>query len=111
MEDKDLIHAVDELRLEDPPDFLHDPFLHEFVFLRVVVHGGEPEAFRGNDVLRAGVAGHDQDRVLEIDLPPLSVGDMAIVEYLQENVKYIRMGFLDLVKQDHAVRAAAHFLT
>src|SRR5205085_3867818 len=55
-------------------------------------------------------SGHDDDRVLEIDHAPLAVGQPAVIEDLQHHVEDIVMGLLDLVKQDDAVRLAAHGL-
>ena len=62
------------------------------------------------DKLRADVARHDDDRVLEADHASLAVGQTTVIEHLQKDVEHIRMRFLDLVEQDDAVRPAAHGL-
>src|SRR5205823_8731141 len=36
------------------------------------------------DVLRADVRSHDDDSVLEIDRPPLPVGDATVIQHLQQ---------------------------
>ena len=43
------------------------------------------------------------DRVLEVDGPPLAVGEAAVLEYLEENVRDVRVRLLDLVEQHHRV--------
>ena len=48
--------------------------------------------------MRADITGHDDDSVLEINRAPLTVGQPAIIEHLQENIEYIRMRFLNLIK-------------
>ena len=58
--------------------------------------------------LRADIAGHDDDRVGEIDCPPLAIGQAAVVEYLQKYIEDVGVSLLDFVKQHHAVGAAAH---
>ena len=52
----------------------------------------------------AGVGGHDQDHVAEIDLLAVVVGQLAVVHHLQQDVEEIRMRLFDLVEQQHAVR-------
>ena len=60
--------------------------------------------------LRADVAGHDEDGVLERDRAALAVREAAVVEDLEEDVEDVRVGLLDLVEQDDLVGAAAHGL-
>ena len=59
------------------------------------------------DELRADVAGHDDDRVLEVDRAALAVGQAPVVEDLQQHVEHVRVRLLDLVEQDHLVRPPA----
>ncbi len=53
---------------------------------------------------RAGIGGHDQDHVAEIDLLAVVVGQLAVVHHLQQDVEEVRMRLLDLVEQQHAMR-------
>ena len=61
----------------------------------------------GRDQVAADVAGHDHDRVAEVDRPALAVGQPAVVEDLEQDVEDVRVGLLDLVEQDHLVGPAA----
>ena len=54
--------------------------------------------------LGARVGGHDHDHVAEVGLAPVVVGQRAVVHDLQQHVVNVRMGFFDLVEQEHAVR-------
>ena len=56
---------------------------------------------------RADVAGHDHNRVLEIDRPPLPVRQPAIIEHLQQNVENVVVRLFDFIEQHHTVRAPA----
>ena len=56
------------------------------------------------------IGGHDQHAVREVDGAALPIGQATIVEYLEEHVKDVRVGFLDLVEQHHGVRSTAHGL-
>jgi hypothetical protein len=58
----------------------------------------------------ADVRGHDHDRVPEVDLAALRVGQLPVLEDLQQDVEDVRVCLLDLVEQDHRVRLAAHGL-
>jgi hypothetical protein len=52
----------------------------------------------------AGVRGHDQDHVAEIDLAAVVVGQLAVIHHLQQDVEHVRVRLLDLVEQQHAMR-------
>ena len=103
MEYDRFVNAVEKLRAEDPAELLHHAFLHLFIILSGIISGTEPEFFRGKDRLCSRIGGHDQDRILKIHLPALGIGDMSLIQHLQKDVEHIRMRFLDLIKQDHAV--------
>ena len=40
----------------------------------------------------------------------LAVGELPVVEHLQEHVEHVRVGLLDLVEEDYRVGATAHLL-
>src|SRR5579884_1231684 len=56
------------------------------------------------------VRGHDDDRVLEIDGVPETVGQLAVFEYLQQNIEDVRMGLLDFIQQDDRIGRTLHAL-
>ncbi len=60
------------------------------------------------DDRRADVARHDDDGVLEIDRPPLPVGEAAVVEHLQQHVEDIVVRLFDFVEEHDRIRPAAH---
>ena len=58
----------------------------------------------------AYIAGHDDDCIAEIDGATQCVCQTTIIHHLQQQVKHIRMGFLNLIEQDDGVGLATHFL-
>src|SRR5215469_5245843 len=101
MEDDDLIDAVDELRTEALfPQALPDQALD-----RVLVHVIELV-----QPARSDVAGHNDDRVLEIDGTPLAIGQPAIIKELQQDIEHFWRSFFDFVEEHDAVGAPPHGL-
>src|SRR5579883_77619 len=111
MEDDRAIDAVEELRAEDILHLRQDLLLHLLIrrlgILRLV-GADEAERVVATDQLGADVAGHDDDRVAEVDAAALGVGQMPLIEDLQEHVEDVRVRLLDLVEQDQAVRLPPH---
>ena len=62
---------------------------------------------RVDEVVRAEVAGQDQQRVAEVDGAALAVGQPAVVEHLQQDVEDLGVRLLHLVEQHHGVGPAA----
>src|SRR5205085_1600649 len=56
-------------------------------------------------VLRADIACHDDDAVAEVYFAPFGVGEVAVVEHLQEDVKHLWVRLLYLVEEEHGVGA------
>ena len=101
VEQDDLVDAVQELRPKMPAHDLHD----------LGVDGGGVLAFLLHDeIFRAEIGGHDDQRVLEIDRAPLPVRQPSIVEHLQQHVEHVGMRLLDLVEQQHLIGPAPHGL-
>src|SRR5581483_1072536 len=115
LEDHGRVDAVEELGTEEALHLLGDALLHALVLrlrVRVVALtlGAEPKrGFALQELLRE-VAGHDDDRVAEVDGAALRVREAALVEDLQQDVEDLGVRLLDLVEEDHAVRLAAHDL-
>src|SRR5260370_28045023 len=59
----------------------------------------------------ADVARHDDDGVLEVDHAALPIGQMPVIEYLEQHVEHIVMRLLNLVEKDNRIRAPAHSLS
>ena len=49
------------------------------------------------------VRGHDDEGVLEVHHPPFVIRQTTVIQYLQQHIEHIRMGFLDLIEQDNRV--------
>ena len=56
------------------------------------------------ELVALGIAGHDDDGVLEVDHTSLVVGQTTVVEHLQEGVEHVGMSLLNLVEEHDAVR-------
>ena len=52
---------------------------------------------------RACVGGHDQHDIAEIDRAAVVIGQLAVIHHLQQDVIDIRVGFFDLIKQQHTM--------
>ena len=56
----------------------------------------------------ARVGRHHDDGVFKVDLAAVGVGDLAVVENLQQNVHHVGMRLFDLVEKDDGVGLAAN---
>src|SRR5215207_5465132 len=109
VEDDGLVDPVEKLGTEDLTKLRRDPSLHLLVGEPSLVVT-EAQGLGLVDVLGADVRGHDEDHVLEVHCPALRVSEHPIFQDLEEDVEDIRVGFLDLVEEDHAVRTAPDLL-
>ena len=104
VETDDLVHAVQELGAQEVPQCLHNALLP-------LVIGAAAEAHRTSGLgVGTGVAGHDDDRIFEVHLTAVGVGDLAVVQDLQQDIKHVGVCLLDLIEQHHGVRLAADLL-
>ena len=106
------VDPVEELRPEVLLQLGGDLLLHQLVRALGAVrvgraHRPEAEARVGLELLGAEVRGHDDDRVAEVDPAALGVGQVPVLEDLEEDVEDLRVRLLDLVEQDDAVVLAA----
>ena len=99
----DLVNPVDELRTQERLQRLHGPLFTLLVGCAAEAHGAG-----GGTGVAARIGGHDDDGVLKVHIAALGVGDVAVVQNLQQDVKHVGMGLFDLVEQDDAVGLAAH---
>src|SRR5918997_1445304 len=109
VKDDGLVDPVEKLGTEDLTKLRRDPSLHLLVGEPSLVVT-EAQGLGLVDVLGTDVGGHDEDHVLEVHCPALRVGEHSIFQDLEEDVEDIRVGFLDLVEEDHAVRTAPDLL-
>ena len=99
IEHHDVVESVHELGLE------RLPHRRQHTLVRVVLRHE-----RVDQKLRTQVRGQNQDRVAEVDRATLPIGQAAVVEHLQQQVEHLRVRLLDLVEQNHRVRAASNSL-
>ena len=108
MEDDLIIEPIKELGFEGflrfTEDFLFDDGVVLFLDGGTEAHGA---AFANE--FGADIGGHNDDGVSEIDFAGKAIGDLTVLENLQEYVPDIRMGFFDFIEKDDAVGAAADF--
>ena len=59
---------------------------------------------------RAGphVARHDDDAIFEVSFATFIVGELAIIEDLEQDIEGIRVSFFDFVKQNDRVRTSTN---
>src|SRR3954447_16957485 len=103
LEEDDLVDAVEELGAEARSQLGHHALARVLADLAVLVDPVE-------QVHRADVRRHDDDRVAEVDRAALGIGQAAVVEQLQEGVEDVGVGLLDLVEEHDAVGLAPHGL-
>ena len=111
--DDELLHDVaDDFRrqavevddgVEPVAEFRREQALDRLFVLLVLLAAAEADALSGS-IRRAGIGGHDQDDVPEIDLLAVRIGQRAVVHHLQQDVEQVRVRLLDFVEQQHAVR-------
>src|SRR6266852_7320929 len=112
MEDNDLIDTVEELGFEGILQFAEYLALHRLI-LALVGFGlifGLFETDGGFLVQQGGtnVRGHDHDGVPEVYCAPLSIGQLAVLQNLEQHVEDVRVSLLDLIEQDHAIRLTSY---
>ena len=106
------VDAVEELRTEEAFHLIHHLVLHPriraLLALGIVRLDAESQRSFPLDQVRTKVAGHDYDRVAEVNPPASGVGQLAGVEYLKQDVEHLWMRLFYLVQQDAAVVLAPH---
>ena len=90
-------------RIETVAEFGREQALDRLFILVFALAAAEADRLL-RSIRCAGVRGHDEDHVPEVDLLAVRVGQRAVVHHLQEDVEQIRVRLLDLVEQEHAVR-------
>jgi len=59
---------------------------------------------------RTDIGSHDDDGVPEINRISESIGQLPVLEHLQQNIEEVGMRFLNLVQQYNRIRGPAHAL-
>ena len=104
VEDNDVIDSVQEFGGESALQGILDDPAAVVAFL--VLLGLRGEAYTGAEVLQLpgpDVRRHDDDGVAEIHPAPEAVGQLSVIQGLQQQVEHIGVGLLDFVQQDDGV--------
>jgi len=108
-EDDDLVETVEEFGTEMVLQLRLEHFLHLIVGDRIIALP-EPELVLVRNPVGPDVAGHDEDHVFEVHMPPERVGQAPFLHDLQEHVEHIGVGLLDFVEEDDRIGPAADSL-
>ena len=96
-EHDDLIQTVQKFRTEMRFQFVHNKLFIFRADVSVLI-----DSFQQVD--RTDIGCHDQDGILKVYRPSLRVRDPPVIQYLQEDVEYIRMCLFHLIKEDNRIR-------
>ncbi len=108
MEDDLVIEPIEKLGFEGFLRFTEDFLFNDGVVL-FLDGGTEAHGAAFTNEFGSDIGGHNDNGVSKINFAGKAIGDLAILENLQENVPDIGMGFFDFVKKDDAVRTTADF--
>ena len=100
-ENDDIVKAVKELRAELPFKLALHLVFHTLIAGISIPADIEACALCLRYLACAEVRRHNDDRILEIDLAPLAVSQVAVIQHLEQRIENIRMRLFDLIKQDH----------
>src|SRR5271157_2035079 len=76
--------------------------------LIIIVTCQETQGSTLADKFSTKVAGHNQHSIAKINCSSLAIRQTSIIQDLQQGVPDFRMGFFNLIEQDHPVRPAPH---
>ena len=109
VEHNDLIDTIEELGPEDTFELSHDTSLHVIVLKAAFGHLlRKPQDLSLGDGGGADVGCHDDDGIAKIHGPALGIGETSILQDLEQDVEYIRVGLFDLIHEYHRIRTAPH---
>ena len=111
MEDDNLINPVQEFRTKDQLNLIHYVRLHPLVISCLILLYIKAQLLWVNNRLCPCIGCHNDHRIAEIHLPSLGICNVPVIQNLQQDIKYIRMRLLNLIKQNHRIRMAPYLLT
>ena len=105
-QDKLLHHLVDGVAAEGRErndgiqpvaEFRREKLLDCLFILAFALAAAKTDGFLGG-VRSAGIGGHDQHDIAEIDLLAVMVGQLAVIHHLQKNVEQVAMRLFNFVQ-------------
>ena len=109
-EHDDVIQTVEELGAELLLELARHLVLHALIARFGVAPHREACIGGLRDVTRAEIGRQNDDGVLEVHFAPLAIGQVAVIQHLQQCVEDVGMGLFDLIEQHDGERLAAHLL-
>ncbi len=112
LQDELVDHHLDDIRLQvgkrddriqTVPEFRREGPLDRF-FVLAGTHFAFETDWRFCHIRCTRVGGHHQHNITEINGLAVIIRQLAMVHDLQKDIEQVRMGFLDLVKQDNRMR-------
>ena len=98
IEDDHIIDTIQKFRRKGTLQrFLHDT-LGIIVVIRLI---GSHKSDTTSEIFQlpaSDIGSHDHNRIFKIDAPPQTIGQLAVIQQLQEDVEYIGMCFFNLIQ-------------
>ena len=111
MEYQRFVNTVQKLRFKNLLYFVHDTVLHEFVILFCIFSGSKAQLLWRHNGSCPCIGCHNNNCIFEIPFPALGICNMSVIQYLQQNIKYVRMCFLNLIKENDCIRISPYLFT
>src|SRR5690554_4240384 len=107
-----IINPVKELRRKG---FLQRIFNHgSGMFIGLCLSGSSSESNSLTKILqgsRSNIGGHDNDGISKVNTSSKTVSEITVIQYLQEHIKHIRVGFFNLIQQDYRIGLSSYFFS
>jgi len=107
IEENDLIQTIQKFRIEYALDLAHHQVVHRFAGT-LFPYGLEAQGGALLQVTRAEVGSHDQNGIAEVYGVAQTIGELAVLKYLQQDIVDVGMRLLNFVQQDDRVGRAPH---
>src|SRR3972149_5704634 len=101
------VNAVAELGPRSFLPLVKHLFLHFFVLHPLLSFAldmsSETEGHMTLNKLGTDITGHDYDAITKINPSPFGIGQMTIIENLEQDIKYIRMRLFNLIEKNSTI--------
>ncbi len=109
LENNDIVDTVQKFRSEQTMHLFHHARFNELIVLCFFISAGiKAETLRTHDLLGASIGRHDDDRILKGNRSTLGIGNVSIVQHLQQNIQHIRMSLFNFIKKNNRIGISTH---